>query len=313
MRRRNHYDVTNRVEVARPEAVAEAVATLLGEQYAGLDLAPVQRAFEVFGQLYAGSLRGYHGCETWYHDAQHSLDCALAFVRLLQGHERSVAADQQLGGRRAALGVISALFHDAGYIRKNEDTARHGAEFTFTHVGRSGDFLLDFLPTVGFAGEAAMASQLVHFTGYELALDHIRVPDAKDRLLGFMLGSADVMAQTADRCYLEKCRDFLFSEFEICGLAGPVKAGHSAPVYDSPTTLLLRTPEFSAKMWAERMDGYFQGVHQYMAAHFSGRDLYSESIQGHQDRLQQLIARDALNELRLKPRAVLADDLAASD
>lgn len=312
MRRRNHYDVTNRVEIARPQAVGDAVCALLSEHYPGIDLAPVHTAFKVFTRLYAGTLRGFHGCDTWYHDAQHSLDCALAFARLLQGRERSVAAGEQLGARRAVLGVISALFHDAGYIRKNTDTAANGAEFTFTHVGRSGEFLADFLPLIGFDKEAGMAQQLVHFTGYELELDAIRVPDAKDRLLGFMLGSADVMAQTADRCYLEKCRDFLYTEFTVCGIAGAQQPGMKAPIYTSPESLLRQTPQFSEKMWAERMDGYFQSVHRYMGAHFDGRDLYAESINGHLDRVKRLIDADALDELRMKPKAIRAADLLLS-
>ena len=311
MRRRNHYDVTNRVEIARPVAVGEAVCELLTAQYPGIDLAPVQTAFKVFTRLFAGTLRGYHGCDTWYHDAQHSLDCALAFVRLLQGHERSMAQAEQLGARRAALGVISALFHDAGYIRRTSDSARNGAEFTFTHVGRSGEFLADFLPLIGFDREAAMASQLVHFTGYELALDAIQVPEPKDRLLGFLLGTADVMAQTADRCYLEKCRDFLYTEFEICGLAGVAQAGAKAPLYTSPESLLRQTPGFSEKMRVERLDGYFQSVHRYMGAHFEGRDLYAESINGHLDRVKKLIEADALDELRLKPKAIRAAEVRA--
>lgn len=312
MRRRNHYDVTNRIEIARPQVVGEAVGELLAAQYPGLDLTPVQTAFKVFTRLYAGTLRGYKGCDTWYHDAQHSLDCALAFTRLLQGHERTVAPAEQLGGRRATLGVISALFHDAGYIRKHSDQAENGAEFTFTHVGRSGEFLADFLPTIGFDREAGMASQLVHFTGYELALDAIQVPDEKDRLLGFMLGTADVMAQTADRCYLEKCRDFLYQEFEICGLAGAAQVGKQKPVYHSPEQLLRQTPKFTENMWAERLDGYFGGVHRYMGAHFTGRDFYTETINGHLDRVKTLIESDTLDDLRLKPKAIRAAEVRGS-
>lgn len=311
MRRRNHYDVTNRVEIARPQAVCEAVCELLAAVYPGTDLSPVHRAFLVFGQLYAGTLRGFKGCDTWYHDAQHSLDCALALARLLEGHERSSAAGEQLGGRRAVLGVIAALFHDAGYIRRDGDQAVNGAEFTFTHVGRSADFLSDFLPGVGFDREAEMTRQLVHFTGYELALDSIEVREERDRRLGFLLGTADVMAQTADRCYLEKCRDYLFREFTYCGLAGVGREGAAAPAYLTPEQLLRETPSFNRKMWSERLDGYFGGVHRYMGAHFDGEDLYSESIRDHLRRVQQLAEQDALDELRLKPRAIRADEMRA--
>lgn len=311
MRRRNHFDVTNRVEIARPKVVSDAVSTLLAAQYPGIDLTPVAAAFETFSGLYAGTLAGYKGCDTWYHDAQHSLDCALAFARLLQGYERSVAKNEQLGARRAALGVISALFHDAGYIRRDDDQAQNGAEFTFTHVGRSGEFLLEFLPRAGFGREAEMANQLVHFTGYELSLDAIRVADPKDRLLGFLLGTADVMAQTADRCYLEKCRDFLYQEFVICGLAGVPPSDGQAPAYTSPEQLLRQTPDFNEKMREERLDGYFRSVHRYMGAHFDGPDPYAETTHGHLTRIRQLIEADSLDELRLKPRAIRAAEVLA--
>src|SRR3546814_5398137 len=144
---------------------------------------------------------------------------------LIDGHERSVPTAQRLGAHRSVLGVLIALFHDAGYIRRRGDSAANGAEFTLTHVHRSGEFLRDYLPTIGYGRDAAKARQIVHFTGYEIALDQIQVRDAKDRMLGFLLGSADVLAQTSDRCYLEKCRDFLFREFALSGLAGDPRPG----------------------------------------------------------------------------------------
>ena len=164
-RRRNHYDVTDTVRISHPQEVCAAVSQLLRDLYPDLPLAPVHQAFDTFTRLYAGTLPGYVGCDTWYHDAQHSLDCALAMARLFDGYERSVPAAERLGPRRAALGIIIALFHDAGYIRHTDDEARNGAEYTLIHVRRSGDFLADFLPTVGFGAEARMASRLVHFTG----------------------------------------------------------------------------------------------------------------------------------------------------
>lgn len=293
--RRNHYDVTDRVFVADPRIVREEVCVLLRRMEPGIDLRPVERAFDVFCRLYAGTLPGYLGCETWYHDAQHSLDCALVMARLLDGHERG-AADGRMGGRRAQLGVIAALFHDAGYIRKSTDEEQHGAQFTLFHVRRSGDFLAEFLPSVGLVPEGPLAEQLVHFSGYEMALDRIQVHHPLDRRLGFMLGSADVLAQMSDRCYLEKCRDFLYPEFEICGLAGAPQPGGAKPLYASREELLHKTPEFYDKIWKERMDGYFESVHRHAATHFGGRNRYLEEIQGHLRRLREVLRTNRIHE-----------------
>lgn len=303
-KRRNHYDVTDRVRISHPGDVASAVVPILADLYPGYDLQPVRRAYETFAQLYAGTLPGYVGCDTWYHDAQHSLDCSLAMARLLDGYERSVGEAERLGPHRGVLGVIIALFHDAGYIRKVEDGARNGAEYTLSHVHRSGEFLTDFLPTVGYAADASLTRQVVHFTGYEIALDQIRVEHPKDRMLGFMLGTADILAQTADRCYLEKCRDYLYREFEICGMAGNARPGATQPRYPTVESLLSTTPDFNRHLWEDRLDGYFGSVHRYMEKHFGGRNPYVEQIQRHLALIARLGKKSQFHKLSKRPQAV---------
>ncbi len=308
--RRNHYDVMNSVFVVDPRIVCQEVCAILGRMGQGSDLRPVEKAFDVFSRLYTGTLPGYAGCETWYHDARHSLDCALVMARLLDGHERETAPAGRLGQRRAQLGVIAALFHDAGYIRKSTDEEYHGAQFTLFHVRRSGDFLAEFLPSVGFAEEGPLAEQLVHFTGYEIPLDQIRVHHPLDRRLGFMLGTADVLAQMSDRCYLEKCRDFLYPEFEICGLAGNPHHDGPAPLFASREDLLRRTPEFHGKIWKERMDGYFESVYRYAANQSDDHNLYLEAIECHLRRLREVLLTNQIHEgLRRRAECVDAETL----
>ena len=300
----NHYDVTGRIHVSNPVAVRDAVAEILSAHFRDLDTAPLTDAFLTFTRLYAGDLPGYVGCDTWYHDAQHSLDCALAMARLLDGFQRNVPAGEGLTARSATLGIVIALFHDAGYIRRTTDAARNGSEFTLNHVRRSAEFLQQYLPTIGYADEVVLAGQLVHFTGYEVELDRIRVVDRRDRLLGFLLGTADPVSQFADRCYLEKCRDFLYREFAICGLAGPGLPGGPTPIYASTEDLFAKTHAFHEKMRRERLDGYFESVHRYMAVHFGGDDPYMESIQQHLEHLQSLLRSGRLSQLRRRPEVV---------
>lgn len=305
--RRNHYDVTDAVYVADPREVSSVCCDLLRKTYPKADWTAVEHAFNTFGKLYTGTLPGYVGCETWYHDAQHSLDCALAIARLLDGYENSVKPSERLGERRVRLGVIAALFHDAGYIRKNDDPEQHGAEFTLYHVRRSGEFMADYLPQIGFGPEVPVIEQIIHYTGYEMALDKIRADDARDHKLGFLLGSADVLAQMSDRCYLEKCRDFLYAEFEICGLAGAPRPNGRQPLYSSPEDLLIKTQEFKDKIWRERMDGYFGGVYKYAQAHFGDHNHYMDAIDSHLERLKDVMRRNnLLNGLRRRAECVNA-------
>ena len=304
--RRGGFDVTNTVNITDPREVGKAVSAIIMARYPQAPQSALDQAFETFGALYAGTLPGYLGCDTWYHDAQHSLDCALAMARLMDGYEASVEPRQRLGPTRVVLGVILALFHDAGYIRRADDQARNGAEFTLYHVGRSGEFLERFLPQVGLEQHAQLAAQLVHFTGYEVALDKIRVRGQRDRRLGFMLGTADLIAQLADRSYLEKCRSHLYREFELCGLAGKPRPKGPKPIYASPDDLLRQTPKFVKSLFAERLDGYFESIYRYLDAHFGGRNPYLDEIKGHLKHVRQLIRSQAFDRLQRRPRRIHA-------
>ena len=305
--RRSHYDVTNTVCIADPHTVSDVVCGILQRLYPRADLGPVRIAFDTFTRLYAGILPGFHGCDTWYHDVQHSLDCTLALARLIDGHERSVPKRSRIGERRARLGIVCALFHDSGYIRRYDESQFHnGAEFTFYHVTRSANFLMDFLPRIGFAREARLAGRLVHFTGYEIALNKINVRNPLDRRIGFMLGTADLIAQMADRCYLEKCRSYLFHEFQACGLAAPGIPGGPKPVYQSPDDLMRKTPNFIDDLFKERLDGYFRKSYKYMAVHFNGINPYMLAIEKHAEHLRRIVRDDTIDQLRRRPRSINA-------
>src|SRR5262245_13197604 len=176
--RLNQNDVTNRVNVEDPMRVRDAVISLYAARFPGLDTAPLVRVFADFQTLFQGNYPGYLGCDTLYHDMRHTLDMTLAMARLVDGHERSCAVGERLGPRRAVLGVMVALLHDCGYVRRVAESAvENGAVFTKTHVSRGSEFIAAYLPKVGFGAEASLASRLVHFTGYEMEIEAIPVED----------------------------------------------------------------------------------------------------------------------------------------
>jgi hypothetical protein len=113
-------------------------ASCSGQNWPHYPFDRVETAFRDFERLFNGQFPGYYGCDTVYHDLQHSLDGTLAVARLIVSYDRTHLADERLGPERAIVGVVTALFHDAGYIRQTDDqTHRNGAEFTLSHVSRS--------------------------------------------------------------------------------------------------------------------------------------------------------------------------------
>ena len=298
--RRNEYDVTNRINVEIAEQVRDAVLEIFAARYPGEDVTLLRRAFEDMQALFAGRFPGYLACDTLYHDLRHSLDMSLATARLIDGHDRVCAAPDRLGARRAMLGVLVALFHDSGYIRRSSEAdVENGAVFTKVHVSRSAEFLSGYLPVIGFAAEANTAAQLTHFTGYELDFENFELDNAKDRLLGCIIGSSDLIAQMSDRQYIEKCRDFLYWEFVWAGIAREAQPDGSEVVrYSSATDLIIKTPGFYHYLARPRLDKRLQGVERYAAAHLDGRNLYEEEIARNMQFLHETIEKGEFDRLR---------------
>jgi hypothetical protein len=270
--RRNDFDVTNRVNTTDPVSVREEVCRLHRAAYRAPAPA-LARAFDDVAALYRGERDGYFRCDTAYHDLQHVLEVALAMARLLDGYERSRGDGPPIGSRLFQFGVVCALFHDVGYLRRRGDRLhRRGAEYTRSHVTRGGRFLRAYLPTVGMEEFASVAGQILHFTGYEKAVSTIRLRQRIFRLLGSLLGSADIIAQMSDRCYL----------------------------FESPEDLIRKTPRFFQGA-TKRLDGDLDGAYRYVMAHFGGADVYMDAVRRNVTFAERLVGGPDLVLRRVPP------------
>jgi hypothetical protein len=308
--RRNDYDVTNTVQVSSTAAVSRAVEELFAAAWPGESFERVAIAFQEFDKLFTGRMPGYHGVDTVYHDLQHSLDMTLAMARLMVGYEKTVPVEQRFGAERALMALVTSLFHDAGYIREFEDRAhRNGAEFTLYHVTRSARFLARFLPTIGMESWVSTSTRVVHFTGYEVALNQLNLPDPRDRKLGHLLGTADLIAQMADRCYLEKCRDRLYPEFVLGGLAAAPDTNGALQVrYSSGLDLLRQTPRFVRETRVRRLEGEFEHAYRYLEVLFDGKNPYLEAIDRNLGFLDRVLRTERWPLLRRNPPLFTSED-----
>ncbi len=272
--RRNDFDVTNRIQTTDPVAVQREIARLFRLLYPGAAHTSMDHAFADIARIYKGDYPGYLACDTAYHDVQHVMDVTLAMARLMDGYERSRRDTPALGVRFFQLGIVAALFHDVGYIRSTRDTtARNGAEYTLKHVSRGGTFLREYMPQIGMAEMAEAAAELIHFTGFEKRVADILIEDPLLRLLGSLLGSADIIAQMSDRCYLEKCRDRLYPEFVAGGIAVKSSIAGREVVFESGDDLVRKTPAFFDSA-VNRLEYDLGGAYNYAATHFGGFNLY---------------------------------------
>jgi len=279
--RRSDYDVSDTVRTTDTGAVGDEVLRLYTELYDGRPGRALRNAFGDVSRYYNGLDADFCACDTSYHDIQHVLDVTLTMARLLDGYERSRRnGTPPLPPDVFAMGVVAALYHDFGYLRRRKDRTHHnGAEYTQTHVARGAKFLMHHLPDIGLARHARAASQIVHFTGYERAVEAIRVSDPLLRRVGHMLGTADILAQMSDRCYLEKCRDRLYPEFVAGGIARRLLPnGRTETLFASGDDLVWKTPSFY-KGALYRIEVKLGRAYKYADYHFRGQNPYLDEIQ----------------------------------
>lgn len=314
--RRNDYDVSNTVQVSSPVSVRNAVYELFSETFPGMSYDKLWLAFYDFERLFTGRYPGYTGCDTTYHDMQHTLDMTLAVARLIVGYERSVESTDRLGAQRAQMAIVTSLFHDSGYIRHEvrDKNFSNGAEFTLYHVSRSADFLRRYLPGLGMAMDVGVSSMIVHFTGYELDLDQIELDDPRDIISGHLIGTADLIAQMADRCYLEKCRDRLYMEFVVGGVAVEnAKPGEYMIRYKSGEDLLRKTPGFYQQVTRDRLNSKFNRVYRYAEVLYSGQNPYIDAIRNNITHLVRVLKSNDWSILRREPAYYLGIEDAVHD
>jgi hypothetical protein len=234
------------------------------------------------------------------------MDVTLTMARLMDGYQRSRNGFAPLPPKLFVVGVIVALFHDFGYIRRKGDRRhKYGAEYTLTHVTRGSAFLRGYLHRVGLGEYANAAGQLVHYTGYERSAETIRVSDPLLRRIGHILGTADIIAQMADRCYLEKCRDRLYPEFVLGGLAHrKMPNGKLQVIFTSGNDLVHKTPGFYANA-SKRLDFQLARAYDFAARHFDGQNLYIEEMQKNVRYAQVMANQGNADALRRSPPSTL--------
>ncbi len=277
--RRSEFDVTDRINTTDPVCVKLEVERLHRALYPRAPLGALERVFEDVAALYRGDNPAFEKCETPYHDVQHVLEVSLAMARLVDGYERSRGDGPALGAKLFQFGVVCALFHDIGYLRRRGDRRhRRGAEYTRTHVTRGGRVLREYLREVGMGEFAKSCAAVLHFTGYERPIAAIRVSHPIYRLVGSLLGAADIIAQMSDRCYLEKCHERLYPEFVEGGIARRRTENGEEVLFESPDDLIRKTPAFFVGA-SRRLERDLGGAHGYAEAHFGGENLYWEAVQ----------------------------------
>jgi len=274
------------VDMDRPVHVLQETQAISLMIHPDTDLKPVKTLFKDIVDLFNGNFPGYQACSTGYHNLKHTTDTTLAMTRLIHG---ACLAGSKFTGRNMLLGIMAALFHDVGYIKEASDLIGTGAKLTAVHIPRSIQFMTRYLSDRGYARQDVQFIQnAIECTDLNKAVDTIRFNEEQGELTGKMLAAADLLAQTADRNYLEKL-PFLFAEFKEAGLTD----------YKTELDLFKESLRFNQSM-TQRLKVDLDGINRFLPNHFEVRwdipkDMYQDSIDKSIQYLSSILTQDPEN------------------
>lgn len=304
-------DATNTVSIGDPEAVANAADSLLEKSFGAgsFDRELLHATFSLADRLFAGEHPGYLACDMPYHDLRHSLDTALVMARLIDGYQRGHSGSPNaLTPEHGLLGVLLALLHDTGYIRKTTEAALCGPQLTAEHESRGVEFAETYLQTTSLAKYAGLSS-LIIATRLGANLGHVFAGHEDPAIrLGQMLGTADLLSQLSDAWYLERCYYHLYPELVLGG-------GDRVRTPDNQTLVLFRdgfdllhkTPAFYENVVRKRLTHDFEQVTRHLDVHFSGADPYVDAVDGNMKRAARICSEGGSKLLRGVPITTTRD------
>src|SRR5262245_46263953 len=272
-----------------PAAVEMAVQEDYLSMFPNGDRFFVPRVFGWAQDCFSGNYRDYQAVDALYHDFEHTLQGTLCMGRLLRARHFT-GAEPRLTQRSVELGILAILLHDTGYLKKRDDTSGTGAKYTIVHVTRSAEFAEELLREKIFdPGEIQAIQNMIHCTGVDATLNVIPFQNPLEKVVGFALGTADLLGQMAAEDYVEKL-PILYSEFAEATRFSEDRT-HFIAAFSSASDLMLKTPVFWSKYVLPKLERDFGRLYQYLNDPYpTGPNEYLQRVEANMERLKAKIA-----------------------
>ena len=268
-------------------AVQSEVEAIFSSLYPEAEGEFISRAFASAEEWFGGQFPGYQAIDALYHDLEHTLQGTLCLVRLLRGRHFA-GARPVLSPEMFELGLLAILMHDTGYLKYTGDREGTGAKYTLTHVRRSGEFAQMFMQGQGRpASDISAVQNMIRCTGVNTNLADIPFNSELEMLVGFALGTADLLGQMAATDYIEKL-PVLYLEFaeaaQFTGSGTP-----KSIAFSSAEEMMRSTPGFWQHYVLPKITRDFSGIHRFLNDPMpDGPNFYLDAIQANLARLQKM-------------------------
>lgn len=277
------------IDTRQPSLVEEEVKSGYRAMFPQGNVEFITRIFDWFQAWFDGRYKDYQRIDAHYHDMEHTLQGELCMTRLLRAyytHGHTPALTQ----RMFELGMLAMLLHDTGYLKKCGDKDGTGAKYTLTHVDRSIEFAGELMVNNDFPVEEILTVQnMIRCTGVNVKLESIQFQSPSERIVGFALGTADLLGQMAASDYVDKL-PILYSEFAEAASFSESKM-RVGGFFSSPDDLMQKTPLFWEKYVQQKINRDFLGLYRYLNDPYpDGPNPYIQQIEANMMRLHRDLA-----------------------
>ena len=261
----------------------DEILLLAGRTSPSIDLGLIKQVHQDVVGFFTGRHPDFLRSTLPYHNLRHSSLVVLASARLFHGlHVNHV----KISATTLFKGLLAAYFHDAGMLVLTHEQSTPPTEYIAGHEARSIALLTRYCCEHNFGEEIIRdCGTIIRYTDLNCDPATFAYHNHEIQLAGQVLGSADILAQMADRYYLE-CLPLLFDEMEAAG------------VNTHPTALELmkHTADFYHHVVLRRLIVTLSNTSRAMRAHFKerhelNRNLYIENIDKNVFYLRRIIRK----------------------
>lgn len=279
----DHKKFTENIPEETEELPLTEILYLAGEICPSVDRQIIRQVHDDLSSLFSGSNPDFQKNTLPYHNLRHSQMVVLAAARLFHGlfcNKVRISADILFKG------LLAAYFHDTGMLLEKNDTEFIDAQYMANHEMRSILFLKKYAMQKGFGEEIIRdCAIIIHYTDLESDPTTFDAHSSDIQLAGQVIGSADILAQMADRYYLE-CLPLLFSEQKSGGINQ----------HNSALELMEHTATFYHEVVVKRLTDTFSNTSKAMQTHFRerykiDRNIYIDNIDKNINYLKKIISQ----------------------
>jgi hypothetical protein len=235
--------------------------------------------------LFNGRHPLYLPCDNAFHDFDHTMGATAAVLDLLEAHA-SKPIIAELGARDWELTIAAILIHDAGYLKRRNDTNGSGAKYSAIHVGRSCFLAWDLLPDFGYTtDELRQIQNAISATAISAKIEDLPLRSPREWLISVLVATGDMLGQMAAEDYPERLAG-LYLEFREASSFSRLDRT-SFGLYTSLLELLRNSEKFFYRYVMQMLEKEWKGVY-HVLDDATGANPYIIRIKKNLDRVARM-------------------------